>query len=186
MRRSPRFAVPLILGALVGGCATGAASTEPSAARSSAASAPESQAPAQSVTPTQQPLETGGPYALPEGIWSTGMLHLEVAGGVTLVLDLPLASGETGAGRTTLRYENFDEQMEEYSIGSVVISFFLDADSIGIEAGGLQVLGPCDYTFERVVAGDLAGDFACAEDVQAQFQGDPREVTIVGTFTGGA
>jgi hypothetical protein len=188
MRTSPRFAVPLMVGAILTACSAGGEAPEESVAASQAeASVAESDEGSGSAAPTPGgALETSGPYTLPAGTWSTGLLHLEVAGGVTLVLDLPLASGETGDGRTTLHYENFDEQLEEYSIGSVVISFFLDADSIGIDAGGLQVLGPCDYTFDRAVAGDLAGDFACAEDVQAQFQGDPREVTIVGSFTGGA
>jgi hypothetical protein len=122
-------------------------------------------------------------YRLPEGPWAgQGSLRIEVAGGYSVVLELPLAGGTTAAGRTILTFERTDPGDSRWSLGRVRLSFFPQADSVGIEAGGLVVQGPCNYALGTIEIGKLGGELTCNE-VQAAFQGDPREVTIRGSFT---
>jgi hypothetical protein len=109
------------------------------------------------------------------------MLHLAVAGGYEATIQLPLRSGTTAGGSTTLLFENTDPDAP-YSLGEVRLSFVFQADAISIMAGGLVVQGPCAYAFTRVEAGDLAGTLSCGDDLQALVEGDPREITITGTF----
>jgi hypothetical protein len=111
------------------------------------------------------------------------MLQLEVAGGHAAVLKLPQASGTTAAGRTTLTFEHRDPGDSRWSLGVVRISFFPQADSIGIEVGGLVVQGPCDYALALVQVDRLEGALTCDDDLQATFQGDPRKVTLRGSFS---
>lgn len=124
---------------------------------------------------------SGGAYELPDGLWSAGQLHLEVSDGFSLILDLPLAHGETDSRRTTLVFENFTD--DDYSIGTVSLAVILEVDGFYLKAGGLEVQGSCAYTFDRAVAGDLAGGFTCEEDLQAYVAGDPRLVMITGSFS---
>jgi hypothetical protein len=111
------------------------------------------------------------------------MLQLEVAGGHRAVLKLPQASGATAGGRTTLTFEHRDPGDSGWTLGVVRVSFFPQADSIGIEAGGLVVQGPCDYALDTVQVDRLEGALTCDDDLQAAFQGDPRKVTVRGSFS---
>ncbi|MEW5990223.1 MAG: hypothetical protein AB1736_02610 [Chloroflexota bacterium] len=169
----------------------GACSSNPSIAASGPGTSgvpPRTQAPASVAavaTPGQTPGGAISVYQLSEGPWAEGTIHVEVRGGHQVDLDLPFSSGDTAAGRTTITYERLDPADSRWSPGLVRLSFFFQADSIGIESGGLVVQGPCTYAFIEVTEGSLSGDLACADDLQATVQGDPREITITGSFSGG-
>jgi hypothetical protein len=191
-RRVPagRARVPilvLVLGALLSACSPAPGSTSGVVATGPT---PTGVAPATGAPVTVAPAPTHGStsglsvYQLPEGRWTGGgEVHIDIAGGYDGELDLPLLSGETTAGRTILTFEHQDPGDSRWSLGLVRISFVPDADGIGIEAGGLRVQGPCRYTLGVVSADHLEGELACADDLQAQVQGDPREMTISGSFT---
>jgi hypothetical protein len=179
--RLPAAILASALGVLLWACSSTPAGTSGSPATQS----PTSEAPA-TAAPSATPGEASAPldvYQLPEGRWvGGGEIHLEITGGYEGEFDLPLMSGETAAGRTTFTFEHQDPGDTTWSLGQVRISFFPDADSLGIVAGGLRVLGPCSFTLGSVAEDHLAGELVCDEDLQAQFEGDPRELTISGSF----
>ncbi len=182
MRHRPAAAT-LIVGMFVAACAT---SSPPGGGPSVGGLPSAAVEPDVSAQPASAPAPGGGdPYALPATTWTGGLLHLEVTGGYEATFELPLTMGTTSGGRTVLTYANQDPDDERYAVGQVVIGIVSQADSIGIDVPPLDVLGPCAYAFSAADPGALAAELSCADDLQALVSGDPRELTIIGTFSAG-
>jgi hypothetical protein len=191
-RRVPAGRLPAAILASALGVALWACSSTPTATSgpvptgaASTGAAPTGGAPA-TVIPAPSPGGASPAVSvnqLSEGRWTAGgEIHVDIAGGYEGGFDLPLMAGDTAAGRTTLTFQRQDPGDTTWSLGLVRISFFPGADSIGIEAGGLRVQGPCTITLASVSDDHLAGEIACGEDLQASVEGDPREMTISGSF----